>query len=139
MDATGSGSVAIMSQLLVNGSDHFLTRRIQGVRINVDPVAAAGELDQAETVLQPIREIVGLELQAKTGGDEVMIEGGMADVRDSVAELFERAGFQIERRGDFHGLAKIEWLEGGKLGIARFGLAMFQNHAEKIAAQLGHG
>src|SRR6266404_5207321 len=111
--ATGGGSVAIMSQLLVNGSDHFPARRIEGVRINVDTVAPAGELGEAETVLQPIREIVGLELQAKTGGDEVVIEGGMADARDRVAELLERAGFQVQRGGHFHGLAKIEWLEGG--------------------------
>src|SRR5437773_11957233 len=95
--ATGGGSVAIMSQLLVNGSDHFLTSRIDGVRINVDTVAPAGELGEAQTVLQPIREIVGLKLQAKTGRDEVVIEGGMADMSDPVAKLFERAGFQIER------------------------------------------
>src|SRR5258708_3102754 len=137
--AMGGGSVAIMSQLLVNGCDDFLTRRIEGVGINVDAVAPAGESGEAEAVLQPIREIVGLELQAKTGRDEVVIEGRMADASDPVAELLEGAGFQVQRRGHFHGLAKIEWLEGGKLCIARLGFAMFRNHAEKIAAQLGHG
>src|SRR2546430_16386075 len=66
---------------------------------------------EAQAAREPTREVVGLELEPQSRGDEMMVETSVAEVGDAFAELIQGARAAAKRHGHFHAFTKVESLE----------------------------
>src|SRR6202795_2163073 len=116
----------MLSPFTVHKAKHLGARGVERVGVDIDAVDGLGKGSEPEAAGQPVREIVGAELQAKTRGYEVKMETGVADGRDAIAEFFERGGVQRERHRYFQAVTEIEPVE-------RFLTAELGKSGDKIA------
>src|SRR5690242_17258561 len=98
----------MLSPLTVHQAKHFGARAVERVGIDIDVIDVFGEGVESQASGQPIRKIVGAELQAKAGGDEVEMEAGVADGGDTVTKFVEISGCERKRHGDFEAFAKVK-------------------------------
>jgi hypothetical protein len=131
--------VLILSPFTVHKAKHLGACAVERVGVDINVIDILGERVEAEAANQPIRKIVGAELQAKPGGDEVEVETGVADGRDAVAKFVEVGGGERERHGYLQAFAKIKTVEGflaAELGESGDEIA---EDAAKIGAESGDG
>jgi len=102
----------MFSPFTVDQAEHLGARTVERVGVDIYVVDVFGESIEAEAGGQPVGKIVGPELQAKAGSDEMKMEAGMADGGDAVAEIVKVCGGQGKWHGDFQTLAKIKTVEG---------------------------
>jgi hypothetical protein len=92
---------------------------IECVGVNVDAVDVLREGHQTETIGESVGKIVGAQLQAQAGGDEVQEKTGVAETHNAVAKFVKVGGGETERDGYLNAFAKIEAFQGGLAGIFR--------------------
>jgi len=102
----------MLSPFTVHEAKHFGARAVERVGVDIDVVDGFGEGVEPQAASQPMREIVGAELQAKSRSDEVKMEAGVADGGDAVAKFVEIGCGEGKRHGYFQAFAKIEAIEG---------------------------
>src|SRR6202035_1962232 len=129
----------MLSPFTVHKAKHLGARGVERVGVDVDAIDGLGKRGEPKAAGQPVREIIGAELQAKARGDEVEMETGVADGGDAVAKFVEGGCVQGKGHGFFNAFAKIEAVEGflaAELGKRGDKIA---EHAAEIGAQRGDG
>jgi hypothetical protein len=127
----------MLSPFTVHKAKHLGARAVERVGIDIDVIDILGEGVEAETAGQPIRKIVGAELQTKAGSDEVEMEAGVADGCDAVAKFVEIGRGKRKRHRDFQAFAEVETVEGflaAELGERGYKIA---EDAAKIGSEGG--
>src|SRR5580692_6358599 len=99
------------SPLAVDQPKYLGAGAVERVRINVDVIDAVCQRSQAESIRQPVRKIVRLQLQAQPRREEVEIKRGVAQMHDAVAKFFQRPRCEPERQRDLHAFAKVKALQ----------------------------
>jgi hypothetical protein len=129
----------MLSPFTVHQAKHFGARAVERVGVDIDVIDGFGEGVEPQAAGQPMREIVGAELQTKARGNEVEMEAGVADGGDAVTKFIEIRRGKGERHGDFKAFAKVEAVEGflaAELGEGRDEIA---EDAAEIRAESGYG
>src|ERR1700756_2363367 len=98
----------MLSPFTVHEAKHLGTRAVERVGVNIDVVDVFGEGIEPQAAGQPMREIVGAELQAKTGSDEVEMKAGVTDGGNAVAKFVEIRCGERKGHGYFEAFAKVE-------------------------------
>src|SRR5260221_14475142 len=102
----------MLSPFTVHEAKHFGARAVERVGVDIDVGDGFGEGGEPQAASQPMREIVGGELQAKSRSDEVKMEAGMADGSDAVAKFVEIGCGEGKRHGHFQAFSKIKEIDG---------------------------
>jgi hypothetical protein len=129
----------MLSPFTVHKAKHLGARTVERVGVDIYVVDVLGEGVEPEAGGQPIRKIVGAELQAKAGGDEVEVEAGVTDGRNAVAKFVERGYLWTTGHGYLQTFAEIKTVEG--FLPAEFGKRIDEiaKNAAEIGAECGDG
>src|SRR5690242_15743455 len=96
---------------------------------------AVRERVQPEPIGQPMRKIIGLQLQTQPRRNKVKIERGVAQLSDSFAKLLQRASTQAERNRHLFAFTEIKLLERRLRRVLRVGRAVVADDAAQVTAQ----
>jgi hypothetical protein len=129
----------MLSPFTVHQAKHFGARAVERVGVDIDVIDGFGEGVESQAAGQPMREIVGAELQAKAGGNEVEMETGMADGGDAVTKFIEIRSGKGERHGDFKAFAKVEAVERFLTAELGEGSDEIAEDAAEVRAESGDG
>jgi hypothetical protein len=125
------------SPLTIHKAKQFCAGAVERIGVDVDVIHVFGEGHQAQSIRKPVRKIVGAQLKAQAGRDEVEIETGMAEVGDAIAKFVEGPGAAAERKANLDGFAKEKGLQSRLIGEFRMLLAKVADHHAQIRAQSG--
>jgi len=109
----------MLSPLAVQKTQQLGARAIERIGVNVDAVDVLREGHQTEAIGEPVGKIVGAQLEAQAGGDEVKEKTGVADTHYAVAKLVEVGGGETEGDGHLDAFAEIEAFQGRLPGMLR--------------------
>src|SRR6266481_7292892 len=129
----------MLSPFTVHQAKHFGARAVESVGVDIDVIDGFGEGVEAEASGQPVREIVGAELQSKARGNEVEMETGVADGGDAVTEFVEIRCGKRKGHGYFQAFAKVEAVEGFLPAELGEGGDEIAKDAAEIRAESGDG
>jgi len=104
--------VLILSPFTIHKAKQLGARAVERVGVDIDAIDGLGEGVESKASGQPVREIVGAELQPKAGGDEVKMETGVADGGDAVAKFVKVGCGEGKGHRYFEAFAKIETVPG---------------------------
>src|SRR5262245_56133395 len=75
-----------------------LPQLLQAEQVEIDPAEAIGDVDPAELVLDPAREVVGVVLPAQARLVEMPVERAQGNLPDRIAELAEGERLALARQ-----------------------------------------
>jgi hypothetical protein len=129
----------MLSPLTVHQAKHLGAGAVERVGVDIDVIDVFSEGTEPQTAGQPIRKIVGAELQAKAGSDEVEMEAGVADGGNATTKFIEIRCGERKRHGYFEAFAKVEAVEGFLLAELGKGVDEIAEDAAKVRAESGDG
>jgi hypothetical protein len=131
--------VLMLSPFTVHQAKHFGARAVEGIGVDIDVIDGIGEGVEPQAASEPIRKIVGAELQAKARGNKVEMEAGVADGGDAVTKFLEIRCGKRKGHGYIQAFAKVEAVEGFLTAELGEGVDEIAQDAAEICAESGDG
>src|SRR5271165_1961084 len=130
-------TAVMFSPLAVYQAKQLCARAIERVGVDIDPVDVFCQSHQAEAIREPVRKIVGTELQPQAGRNEVEIETGVAEMCNALAKFIQSPRRAAQRKKNFDRFAEIKGLQRRLHGEFRMELAEIADQLTQIGAQGG--
>jgi hypothetical protein len=109
----------MLPPLTIQKAQQFGARAIECVGVNVDAVDVLCEGHQTETIGEPVGKIVGAQVEAQAGGDEVKEKTGVAETHNAFTKFVEGGRGESEGDSYLHAFAEIEAFQGRLASMLR--------------------
>src|SRR5260370_30442686 len=93
-------TAVMLSPLTVHQAKQLFAGAVERIGVDVDAIDVFGQGHEAETIREPVGEIVGEELKPQARGNEVEIETGMADQGNDFAKFVKMPCGVAQRNQD---------------------------------------
>jgi hypothetical protein len=128
----------MLSPLAVQKTQQLGARAIECIGVNVDAIDVLREGHQTEAIGEPMGKIVGPQVEAQAGGDEVKEKTGVAETHNAVAKFVEVGGRESEGDGHLHAFAEIEAFQGRLASMRRMLFTEGAHDAAEVFAKRGN-
>src|SRR5215471_12645252 len=129
----------MLSPFAFEEAEQLGTRAIEGIGIDVDAIDVVGQRSEAQGIGEPVREIVGAEMETQARRNKVEIESRVTEARDTEMEFVEIGSRQADGESNLKTFAEVEALEGflaGEVGVLVDEVA---DDAAEVGAERGDG
>src|SRR5260370_27663982 len=130
-------TAVMLSPLTVHQAKQLFAGAVERIGVDVDAIDVFGQGHEAETIREPVGEIVGAELKPQAQGNEVEIETGMAEMGNAFSKFVESPGGAAQRKSDFQRFAEIKGLQSGLIGEFGMLFAEIADHHAQIGTERG--
>src|ERR1700692_2585658 len=117
-------------------ANNLATHVFEGRGVDIYPVERTGSLGKSDVFMQPLRKIIGHELDAQPRLDEMMVDGVDASFSQAFYELLHAGGDRIGGQHYDVGSAEIESLFGNLAGVGMMAFEMARDYFDEAFAQI---
>jgi len=125
----------MLPPLTIQKAQQFGARAIECVGVNVDAVDVLCERHQTETIGEPVGKIVGAQVEAQAGGDEVKEKTSVAETHNAFTKFVEVGRGESEGDSYLHAFAEIEAFQGRLASMLRMLLTEGAHDAAEVIAK----